>query len=261
MRHLGFFLCFVYCFALLASCQEDEDNWRYSSSLNNAAVDNKAAQALSFLMQEQKDAYGKLKFVLGSNTPKFELTQTGSSSEFGPYFLFPYVNSGNVITGCVIVPMDEEKTGMLSRKIMGHIGMPIDMNAAYLNESISKFNRFLYSYNFKKWEDEGEKVMPILSQYAHDISENKVKVCREEIKAQFQNITRGHSRASSPYNNRLGDLYLNFTLEYYKSPDKTDEVEVWALNPKTLEEIFQEAFRYYETLLVCAFTVYTKGIV
>lgn len=252
-------LIFAMCVVLLmTACQDNEDYHRFSSSLNTAAVDNKAAQAFLLLTHEQENAYEKIKNVLGTNTPRFDLMQTGSTSEFGPYFLFPYVNGENVISGSIIVPMDEEQADMSARKLMGSIGTPIDMNSVYLNERISKFSRFIYSYNFKKWEDDGEKVVSALSQYARAIDENKVKVTREEVIAQTSHVLQGKSRAYSLFD-RVGDLRITFNLEYYKAPARTDEVEVVALSSKTLEDIFQESFRYNEYATSMRFYRLSKG--
>lgn len=141
---------------------------------------------------------------------------------------------------------------------MGSIGTPIDMNSVYLNERISKFSRFIYSYNFKKWEDDGEKVVSALSQYARAIDENKVKVTREEVIAQTSHVLQGKSRAYSLFD-RVGDLRITFNLEYYKAPARTDEVEVVALSSKTLEDIFQESFRYNEYATSMRFYRLSKG--
>lgn len=116
MQKRNSLLIFAMCVVLLmTACQDNEDYHRFSSSLNTAAVDNKAAQAFLLLTHEQENAYEKIKNVWGTNTPRFDLMQTGSTSEFGPYFLFPYVNGENVISGSIIVPMDEEQADMSAR--------------------------------------------------------------------------------------------------------------------------------------------------
>ena len=53
---------FAMCVVLLmTACQNNEDYHRFSSSLNTAAVDNKAAQAFLLLTHEQENAHEKIK--------------------------------------------------------------------------------------------------------------------------------------------------------------------------------------------------------
>ena len=238
----------------LSACQDYDNDAYLSQSLQNVSAENEASKSLFALLQQQKDAYVGIKKALGDNTPKFELTEIGSTSLFGPFYIFPYTN-GKDIEGSIIIPMDEGISQIECRSVMGKIGTPIRMDTYYLNNKIPKLSRFLYSYYFLNWKDHGKGVAPLLSQFADDINQDNVPVTEEEIKSVVKPV---RTRAGTT-SDRMGYIRIEFNLVYYLAPSSTDEVEAVALNRKVQEEIFRKAFMMYENETYMKFIAFSKG--
>jgi len=116
---------------VIVSCQPERDNSRQFSFVRNE-VQNKVAQQLFSLMECQEGSYQRLQEKLGVYNPLFEYVDMGASSDFGPYYIIPYQDDNDSISGCIIYPVDEVLDDMEKRSFDGLLGNPIDFDSEYL---------------------------------------------------------------------------------------------------------------------------------
>ena len=93
-------------------------------------------------MEKQGKSYQTIQGILGGNRPLFDETSTGTSTDFGAYFIVPYHNQDS-IAGGVIFPLDMSKErNVWSKDAL--LAVPTKLDAAYLNQvmvsTVSEFN-------------------------------------------------------------------------------------------------------------------------
>jgi len=223
---------------MLGACQDSDEynSLQLHSSLADAALDNPKAKQLLLLMDGQDGSYERLQDCLGDNKALFEEVKTGSTFDFGPYYAIPYQNSDGVVMGSVIFPMDENVADKEKRSFVGQLGMPINLNEAYLYGQIPTVRRGLYSSRFLSWENMGMKVAPCLVQFAKELNEHTVKLSEEEC----QVLPQGGTRSTE-----LGHtiVWLNYDLDSYSENGTS-----YAMSINTFMDIVRQKFSLQRTV-------------
>lgn len=142
-RRLKYLFLLTFIPLFLGSCSDYEDDVAWlKGMLQEASGHNEATRQLSFLMEKQGKSYQTIQGILGGNRPLFDATSTGTSTDFGAYFIVPYHNQDS-IAGGVIFPLDMSKErNVWSKDAL--LAVPTKLDAAYLNQvmvsTVSEFN-------------------------------------------------------------------------------------------------------------------------
>ena len=169
-RFLPAFLIGFFCLLALSSCVS-ESFLSERVSIKPPQTDRPEAVMLWKQMQEQPGSAERLGRALHKNTPLYEHTITASSPDFGVYYLIPYTDDKNEVKGCLIYPVDEDKP-LEERDITGTLGMPVKMDAEFLQTEIPADRRYLYAWVFRDLRDQGLQVDAVLLQVALDLEKN-----------------------------------------------------------------------------------------
>ena len=240
-----FLLTFIPLF--LGSCSDYEDDVAWlKGMLQEACGHNEAARQLSFLMEKQGKSYQTIQGILGSNRPLFDATSTGTSTDFGAYFIVPYQNQDS-IAGGVIFPLDMSKErNVWSKDAM--LAVPTKLDAAYLNQLIPIERQYLYSQRFKTLREEGCSVLSTLTSFADTLKHRNIKI---ETGLSLRNFYQGTRSFSAT--NSIANVILNYdinSLLFYDDEDVTNEVVVYGLSARGLMSIVEDEFNkspFYST--------------
>ncbi|MBD3587851.1 C39 family peptidase [Bacteroides sp. GM023] len=170
---------------LLTSCATEDSLTKYDLT-SIKTVNNRVAIQLIEQMQNQEGSYQQLKQLIPDKKVLFEYTIISHSGAQGSYYSIPYVNTENIIEGCIIYPID--KCPSFDN---GILGKPIQMNCKILNEDIPIVKQFFYSIPFIKWNKNGLRVTEALMTPAKLLSDKNLTITTNEPQTRIANDVWG----------------------------------------------------------------------
>lgn len=228
-RFLPAFLIGFFCLLALSSCVS-ESFLSERVSIEPPQTDRPEAVMLWKQMQEQPGSAERLGRALHKNTPLYEHTITASSPDFGVYYLIPYTDDKNEVKGCLIYPVDEDKP-LEERDITGALGMPVKMDAEFLQTEIPADRRYLYAWVFRDLRDQGLQVDAVLLQVALDLEKN--------------NEAPDGTRAMSPSSLvDKGVIYINYQVSSYGAVDPKGYPITVSLSNESIMKAFEATYRH-----------------
>lgn len=240
-------LCIFLLLLLSNSCTDfEEDGIRLRGMLQEAGGQNEAARQLFYLMEKQDGTYQMFQNELAKNKPLFDETSTGASTDFGPYFIVPYMNN-DTITGCVVYPLNiNENKNVWSKDAL--LGVPKNLDVRYQNNIIPVERQYLYSKRFKTLREEGYDVSLGLASFADTLTHRNIRI---ETGLSLKNLYQG--TRSFPADYSVANVILNYDIGsslFYDDEDVSNEVVVYGLSAKGLMSIVEEEFNkspFYST--------------
>ena len=173
-------LCLFFLLLLSNSCTDiEEDEMHLRGMLQEAGGQNKAARQLFYLMEKQDGTYQMFQNELAKNKPLFNETSTGASTDFGPYFIVPYMNN-DTITGSIIYPLNiNENKNVWSKE--ASLDVPKNFDVGYQNNIIPVERQYLYSKRFKTLREEGYGVLSSLTAFADILDKKNLSITNSNM--------------------------------------------------------------------------------
>jgi len=175
---------------LLYACQDNpvEEFYTGNQSLFSYNGNNNAGKSLLQKLEVQPSLKEETGKILGDREEVlYNYASLRLGSVYGAYYLLPVRDKASGVVNRALVYKVDAKVDQGKVRLANSLSEVLVLDEAELSR-IPAYRRFLYSYPFKQWEDQGLKVLSSLSAYAKKLDGKLVPVETSELPSPVSKI-------------------------------------------------------------------------
>jgi len=214
---------------LLHACQDNpvEEFTSGSQSLFSYNGNNNAGKSLLHQLKNHSSLQEDTRVLLNAREELlYDHAMFRSGEVYGLYYLVPVRDKASGVVNKALVYKVDAKADQGKVRLANSLSEVLVLDEAELSQ-IPAYRRFLYSYPFKQWEDQGLKVLSSLSAYAKKLDGKLVPAETSELQIPKSKVS-------------INWVMVSYEFNWYIEVDTTYEIEIGVLNLEARTEVFNQ---------------------